>query len=412
MSWLYQIISVTIFNLRSIPQRLAASLVAIIGVSAVVGVFAAVLSMSEGFRRTMVAAGADDAVVILRAGATGELASAVSNEQIQIVSTSPGVRSDDDGPMVSGELYVVVDVDKKSTGEPANVPLRGVQPGAYGIRENMSMVDGRPFEPGKNELIVGRSAQRMFAGLELGAAVPFGQTEWTVVGVFEDDGSVSESELWSDVRVVQSAYRRGNSYQTIRAKLESPESIDQLKAALDPDPRIDVDVFSEREFYSSQSEAMTNLINVVGYPVTFLMAIGAIFGALNTMYSSISARGKEIATLRAIGFGPLPVLISVVFESAVLSVIGGAIGGGLAWLFFNGFTVSTLNAASFSQVVFDFAVTWDLLRQGLFAAIWIGLIGGLLPAIRAVRVPVSAALRVFPIGWIPKERSAEGNGRA
>ena len=393
MSWLYQIISVTIFNLRSIPQRLAASLVAIIGVSAVVGVFAAVLSMSEGFRRTMVAAGAEDAVVILRAGSTGELASAVSNEQIQIVSTAPGIRSDEDGPMVSGELYVVVDVDKKSTGDSANVPLRGVQPGGYGIRENMSIVDGRPFEPGKNELIVGRSAQRMFEGLELGAAVPFGQTEWTVVGVFEDDGSVSESELWTDVRVIQSTYRRGNSYQTIRAKLDTPESIDALKDALDADPRIDVDVFSEREFYSSQSEAMTNLINVVGYPVTFLMAIGAIFGALNTMYSSISARGKEIATLRAIGFGPMPVLTSVVIESAVLSVIGGAIGGGLAWLFFNGFTVSTLNAASFSQVVFDFAVTWELLRQGLVAAIWIGLIGGLFPAIRAVRVPVSAALR-------------------
>ena len=393
MSWLYQIASVTVFNLRSIPQRLASSLVAIIGVSAVVGVFAAVLSMSEGFRRTMVAAGAEDAVVILRAGATGELASAVTNEQIQIVSTSPGIRSGSDGPMVSGELYVVVDANKISTGEPANVPLRGVQPGAYGIRENMSMVEGRPFEPGKNELIVGRSAQRMFEGLELGAAVPFGLTEWTVVGVFEDDGSVSESELWTDVRVVQSTYRRGNSYQTIRAKLDSPDSIEDLKTALDNDPRIDVDVFSEREFYSSQSEAMTSLINAVGYPVTFLMAIGAIFGALNTMYSSISARGKEIATLRAIGFGPMPVLLSVVIESAVLSVIGGAIGGGLAWLFFNGFTVSTLNAASFSQVVFDFAVTWDLLRQGLWAAIWIGLIGGLFPAIRAVRVPVAAALR-------------------
>jgi putative ABC transport system permease protein len=393
MSWLYQIIAVTIFNLRSIPQRLAASLVAIIGVSAVVGVFAAVLSMATGFQKTMVAAGTEDAVVILRAGATGELASAVSNEHIQIVSTAPGVRRDGDTPMVSGELYVVVDVAKKSTNESANVPLRGIQPGAYGIRENMSIIEGRPFEPGRNEFIVGRSAQRMFKGLELGATVPFGLTEWTVVGVFEDDGSVSESELWTDVRVVQSTYRRGNSYQTIRAKLESPDAIEDLREALNADPRIDVDVFSEREFYSSQSEAMTSLINVVGYPVTFLMAIGAIFGALNTMYSSISARGKEIATLRAIGFGPFPVLFSVMVESTTLAVIGGIIGGGLAWLFFNGFTVSTLNAASFSQVVFDFAVTGDLIRQGLVAAVIIGLAGGLFPAIRAVRVPVAAALR-------------------
>ena len=262
MSWLNQIISVTIFNLRSIPQRLAASLVAIIGVSAVVGVFAAVLSMASGFEKTMIAAGTEDAVVILRAGSTGELASAVSNEHIQIVSTAPGVRSDGDTAMVSGELYVVVDVAKKSTNDSANVPLRGVQEGAYAIRENLSIIEGRPFEPGRNELLVGRSAQRMFKGLEVGDIIPFGLTEWSVVGVFEDDGSVSESELWADVRVVQSTYRRGNSYQTIRAKLESADAIDELRAALEADPRIDVDVFSEREFYSSQSEAMTNLMSL------------------------------------------------------------------------------------------------------------------------------------------------------
>ena len=393
MTWLQQIIAVSILNIRSIPQRIAASLVAIIGVSAVVGVFAAVLSMSTGFEKTMIAAGATDAVVILRAGSTGELASAVSNEHIQIVSVAPGIRQKDGTPMVSGELYVVVDVAKKSTNEAANVPLRGVQPGAYDIRENMSIIEGRPFEPGKNELLVGRSAQQMFQGLEVGGTIPFGLTEWAIVGAFEDDGSVSESELWADVRVIQSTYRRGNSYQTIRAKLESPEDIEALRAALDEDPRIDVDVFDEREFYSAQSQAMTSFIEAVGYPITVLMAIGAVFGALNTMYSSISARGKEIATLRAIGFRPLSVLVSVIIESAALAVIGGVLGGGLAWLFFNGFTVSTLNAASFSQVVFDFAVTGDLIRQGLIAAVIIGLVGGLFPAIRAVRIPVAAALR-------------------
>jgi len=394
MSWFHQIIAVTTLNLRSIPQRLAASLVAVIGVAAVVGVFAGVLSMASGFKKTMVAAGATDTAVMLRAGSTGEMASAVSNEQIQIIATAPGVRRDDAGnPMVSGELYVVVDVAKKSTNESANVPLRGVQPAAYGIRDNMSIVDGRPFEAGKNELLVGRSAQRVFKGLELGSTIPFGVTEWTVVGVFEDDGSVAESELWADVRVVQSTYRRGNSYQTVRAKLESPEAIDELRATLDKDPRIDVDVFTELEFYSQQSEAMTTLITFVGYPVTILMAIGAVFGALNTMYSSISARGKEIATLRALGFRPLAVLVSVIIESGALSLIGGLIGGGLAWLFLNGFTVSTLNAASFSQVVFDFAVTGELIRQGLMAALIIGLIGGLFPAIRAVRIPVATALR-------------------
>jgi putative ABC transport system permease protein len=360
---------------------------------AVVGVFAGVLSMANGFQKTMVAAGATDTVVILRAGSTGEMASAVSAEQIQIVSTAPGVRSNGGTPEVSGELYVVVDVAKKSTNEAANVPLRGVQPAAFGIRGNMSIIEGRSFETGKNELVVGRSAQRQFVGLNVGDTIPFGVTEWTIVGVFEDDGSASESELWADVRVVQATYRRGNSFQTIRAKLESPDAIDELKAVLEADPRIDVDVVNEREFYSEQSKAMTDLINFVGYPLTILMSIGAIFGALNTMYSSISARGKEIATLRAIGFRPLSILVSVIIESSTLAIIGGLIGGGLAWLFLNGFTVSTLNAASFSQVVFDFAVSADLIVQGLVAAIIIGLVGGLFPAIRAVRIPVATALR-------------------
>jgi putative ABC transport system permease protein len=393
MSWIQQIIAVTALNLRSIPQRLGASLVAIIGVAAVVGVFAGVLSMANGFRKTMIAAGTTDTVIILRAGATGEMASAVSAEQIQIISTAPGVRSTNGTPEVSGELYVVVDVAKKSTNEAANVPLRGVQVGAFGIRDNMSIVEGRQFDTGKNELVVGRNAQRQFVGLNVGDRIPFGTSEWAIVGVFEDDGSASESELWADVRVVQAAYRRGNSFQTVRAKLDSPEAIEALKAALDADPRIDVDVLNEREFYSQQSKAMTDLINFVGYPLTVLMSIGAIFGALNTMYSSISARSKEIATLRAIGFRPMSILVSVIIESGTLAIIGGVIGGALAWLFLNGFTVSTLNAASFSVVVFDFAVSAELIIQGLVAAFVIGLVGGLFPAIRAVRVPVAAALR-------------------
>ena len=393
MSWIHQIVSVTALNLRSIGQRLAASLVAVVGVAAVVGVFAGVLSMARGFEKTMVAAGSTDTAVILRAGSTGELASGISNDQVQIVANAPGVRKDGGSPILSAELYVIVDVTKKSTGDSANVPLRGVQPGAFGVRDRISIVDGRTFETGKNELIVGRGAQRMFEGLEVGNTVPFGVTEWTVVGVFEDDGSVSESELWADVRVIQAAYRRGNTFQSVRVKLESPDAIEDLRAALAADPRIDVDVFDEREFYSQQSEAMTDLIQGVGYPITFLMAFGAIFGALNTMYSSISARAREIATLRAIGFRPLAILTSVIAESAVLAVIGGIAGGGIAWLALNGFTVSTLNNASFSQVVFDFAVSGDLIVQGLVAAVVIGLAGGLLPAIRAVRIPVSVALR-------------------
>jgi putative ABC transport system permease protein len=392
MSWLNQIFSITAMNLRSIPQRLAASLVATIGVAAVVGVFAGVLSMASGFEKTMVSAGSEQSAVLLRAGSTGELSSGISNEQANIIADAPGVLRDNGTGVISAELYVLVDVAKKSTGEGGNVPLRGVQAGAFAARENIRIIDGRNFEPGKYELIVGRGASGQFEKLEVGNTLPFGVLEWTVVGIFEAGGGVAESELWTDVRILQDAYRRGG-FQSVRARLNSPEAIDELRAALEADPRLDVDVYTEKEFYSSQSENLSKFIRGVGYPLTILMAIGAVFGALNTMYSSISARGKEIATLRAIGYGPMPVLVSVIIESAVLAVIGGLIGGGLAFLFLNGFTVSTLNGASFSQVVFDFAVTPDLLMQGLIAAVVIGLVGGLFPAIRAVRMPVSLALR-------------------
>ena len=393
MSWLKQIVSVTTMNLKSMPQRLAASVVAIIGVGAVVGVFAGVLSMASGFEKTMLAAGSESTAIVIRAGSSSELSSGISNDQVQIIADAPGVLRNETGPITSAELYVLVDIPKKSNNQAGNVPLRGVQAGAFSVRDNISMLEGRKFEPGKNELVVGRAARQTFAGLDVGSIVPTGQTEWTVVGVFEDDGSVSESELWTDVRVIQSVYRRGNSFQSVRVKLESPDAIDRFDQSLKADPRIDVDVHSEKAFYSQQSENLASFIRVVGYPLTFLMAIGAIFGALNTMYSSVSARGKEIATLRALGFGPLSILTSTIIESATLAVLGGALGGGLAWIFLNGYTVTTLNGASFSQVVFDFAVSPDLLFQGLIAAVIIGLVGGLFPAIRAVRIPVSVALR-------------------
>jgi putative ABC transport system permease protein len=261
------------------------------------------------------------------------------------------------------------------------------------VRKNVAIADGRMFEEGKNELIVGRAAQREFAGLETGSSIRFGQTDWSIVGSFEADGSVSESELWTDVRVLQNAYRRGNSFQSVRVKLASEESMGELKAALEADPRIDPDVMTEREYYSGQAAPLSRFIKIVGYPLTVLMAIGAIFGALNSMYSSVSVRGKEIATLRALGFGPISILFSTIIESTVLAVVGGLLGGTLAFVVFNGFQVSTLNGASFSQVVFDFAVTPDLLMDGLVVALIIGAFGGLFPAIRAARLPVAQALR-------------------
>jgi putative ABC transport system permease protein len=388
-----QVIAVSWLNIRNLPQRLGASLVAVVGVAAVVLVFAAVLSMAKGFERTMISAGAEDTAIIMRSGATSEMNSGLSHEQTLIVANAPGVLRDGDTPLASSELYVIVDIPKKDNNEDANVPLRGVQQAAFEVRNNVEIVEGRMFEPGRNEFVVGRAAQDEFVGLDVGSTVRFGQTEWRVVGAFSAGGSVSESELWTDVRVLQAAYRRGNSYQSMRVKLTDEAALEELKAFLENDPRIDPDVMSERTYYSTQAEGLSRFIRLIGYPLTVLMAIGAVFGALNSMYSSVSARGKEIATLRALGFGPFPVMISTIVESTLLAAAGGLLGGAAAYLIFNGFRVSTLNGASFSQVVFDFAVTGDLLLQGIIAALVIGVIGGLFPAIRAARMPVAQALR-------------------
>ena len=393
MRILNQIIAVTALNLKNLPKRIGSSLVAVIGVAAVVLVFAAVLSMAKGFERTMITAGADDTAVILRSGSTSEMSSGLSNDQALIVANAPGVLKDGDTPVVSAELFVIVDVKKKSNNLDANVPFRGVQASAFDVRRDVKITEGRMFETGKNEILVGRKAQSEFQGLDVGSVIQFGQTDWAIVGAFEAAGGIAESELWTDVRVLQSAYRRGNSFQTIRLKLESPESLETLRSNLKDDPRIDPDVFSERQFYSDQAEGLTQFIKLIGYPLTILMSIGAIFGALNSMYSSVTVRGKEIATLRALGFGPLPVLVSTIVESTLLALVGGLVGGMLAFLVFNGFQVSTLNSASFSQVVFDFAVTPDLLLAGLKVALVIGIVGGFFPALRAARMPVAQALR-------------------
>jgi putative ABC transport system permease protein len=393
LGWLRQLAAVTAMNLRNLPARPGPSAVAVLGVAAVVGVFAAVLSMAKGFERTMLAAGAEDVAIVLRAGATAELNSGLGFEQTQIIADMPGIARVDGAPAASAELYVVVDLPKKSTNTSANVPLRGIQPTGYVVRPGLEIVEGRRFEPGRNEIVVGRAAQRQFAGLGVGQTVRFGQTDWRVVGAFEDGGSVSESELWCDVRVLQPAWRRGNTFQSVRVRLEDPARLDELEAALARDPRVEVDVFAERDYYAEQSAPLSRFIRIVGYPLSILMAIGAVFAALNTMYSAVAARTREIATLRAIGFRPGVVALATMIESTVLALIGGLIGAAVAYLVFNGFTVSTLNGASFSQVVFDFAVTPDLLRQGLVAALIIGLLGGILPAVRAARLPVVTALR-------------------
>ncbi|HSG40244.1 MAG TPA: FtsX-like permease family protein, partial [Thermoanaerobaculia bacterium] len=348
--------------------------------------------MAEGFLKTMTSSASADTAVILRAGSDSEMMSGLQREETRIIAEAPGVLRGQ-GPVASSELYVVVDVPKRSTGTDANVPLRGVQPAAFQVRSEVEIIQGRNFQPGRNEVIVGKAAAAEFAGLDLGSRLRWGESEWTVVGIFAADGALSESEIWCDVGVLQPAYRRGSTFQSVYAKLESPAAFDRFKDALTTDPRLDVKVIRETDYYAEQSQLLYNIITGLGFGIAGLMGLGAIFGALNTMYTAVSARTREIATLRALGFQSGPVVVSVLAESLLLALIGGAVGAAAAYFALNGYQAATMNWASFSQVAFSFAVTPRLLVQALVFALLMGLIGGLFPAIRAARLPVATALR-------------------
>lgn len=391
--WFSQVGVVIWLNLRTIGQRRGSSVATIVGVMGVVGVLVAVLSIGEGFRKTLTSAGSPDTALVLRSGSDSEMMSGIGREDTRIISEAPGVLRAAQGPVASSELYVVVDVPKRSTGTDANVPLRGVQPSAFQVRDEVKIVEGRRFEPGRSEVIVGRAAAAEFAGLDLGSRLRWGSTEWTVVGIFEAGGALSESEVWCDVGVLQPAYRRGDTFQAVYAKLESPASFNQFKDALTADPRLDVKVVRETEYYEAQSRALHSIISGLGLGIASLMAVGAVFGALNTMYSAVASRTREVATLRALGFGSGPVIISVLVESLFLALLGGILGAAIAYVLFNGYQAATMNWATFSQVAFQFAVTPPLLVLGIIFALLIGLFGGLFPAIRAARMPVATALR-------------------
>ncbi len=390
---LSQIIAVTGVNLRSLRERLGSSAVAVFGIVGVVVVFVGVLSMAEGFRSAMKAAGDEDTVMIMRAGTDTEMTSGISGEHARIIQDKPGIARDADGPLASPELLVIVDHPLKRSGTNANVPLRGVEPLAFKVHTNVRIVEGRAFEPGRNEILVGRAASRQFSGLNVGSVVKWGDSEWTVVGMFDAGGSAAESELWCDAKVLQPAYRRGNSYQSVIVRLASHDSFDELKDALTTDPQLNVTAIREPEYYERQSQTLQTVIRTVGFAIAALMGIGAVFGAINTMYNAVASRSREIATLRALGFGSVPVVVSVLAEAVALSFAGGVIGGLIAWAAFDGYQTSTMNFQSFSQVAFAFAVTPSLLAVALLYAVLMGLLGGLLPAIRAARLPVVTALR-------------------
>jgi len=392
-SWISQVIAVTQFSLRSLPQRKGSSVAAMLGIAGVVAVMVGVLSIAQGVLQTMESSAADENAIVLRSGADSEMMSGLAGDDTRIIAEAPGIVRGKNGVLASPELFVIINLPMRSTGTDANVPLRGVQAQAMLVRDRFKLVEGRMFEWGLNEVIVGTGASHQFAGLDIGSEIEVGREKWPVVGIFEADGGLSESEIWVDATVLQPAYRRGNSYQAVYVKLRSSDAFDDFKDALTSDPRLNVKAVRESDYYSSQSATIHNMITGLGTIIGIIMGLGAVFGALNTMYTAVSSRAREIATLRALGFRSGPVVISVVSESLLLAFAGGIIGAGLAWLAFDGFRAATLSWSSFSAITFSFDVNTKLLIQGIILAMVIGLAGGLFPAIRAARQPVAQALR-------------------
>ena len=391
--WLQQVLSVTAISLQSLPARLGSSASTVVGIAGVVAVLVTVLSIAAGVRRMVDNSAADESAIVLRSGADSEMMSGLSGEQTQVIVDAPGLAHGGDGSLASPELFVILALPKRTTGTDANVPLRGVEKAAPRVRDGFEIVQGRMFEWGLNEVVVGSGAARAFAGLDLGGSLEVGDERWPIVGIFEVRGGIAESEIWADAAVVQSAYRRGNTFQSVYAQLADPASFAEFKDALTTDPRLDVKVVRASDFYGEQSTMLRGIITVVGSLIAGLMGLGAVFGALNTMYSAVSARTLEIATLRALGFRSGPVVVSVLVEALVLAMIGGLVGGGLAYLAFDGFKTATINYQSFSQIAFSFDVTAELMIRGIVYAALIGLLGGLLPALRAARIPIATALR-------------------
>ncbi|WP_256646130.1 ABC transporter permease [Thermomonas paludicola] len=378
-------------GIAGLPQRWGASAVIVVGIAGVVAVLVAMLAMGEGFKATLDKTGGTDSAIILRGGSQAETNSVIMRDQVPLIGSLAGIARGADGkPLASPELSQVVNLPSMADGTDANVQFRGVGEAAWTLRPQLKMIEGRRFQPGLREIVVGRGAQQQFRGLQVGKQLELANQMWTVVGVFESRDS-HDSELWTDADVLGPAYQR-SAFQSVTVKLDGKNGFKQLKAALAADPRLKLDVETTHDYYAKQSEGLTKLINILGKVIGAIMAIGAVFGALNSMYAAVAGRAREIATMRALGFRGLPVVTAVMLETMLLALLGGLLGAGLAWLVFNGYTVSTLGQ-NFSQVVFQFKVSPELLWTGLKWALGIGLVGGLFPALRAARLPVTEALR-------------------
>jgi putative ABC transport system permease protein len=389
-----QIGAVTAMNLRNIPQRLSSSLVAVLGIGGVTLVLVALLSIGAGFTRALEGSGQENVAMILRAGAVSEMASYFAQTDVTAVTNAAGIRRDDKNELlISPEIFGIVATKLRDKNSDANLPLRGVGPMAPQLRREFKLVDGKMFRPGTNELIVGEGALKQYEGLEVGKTVRWLKTDWLVVGRFTDDGGLAESEVWADAGVLQQVWQRGPTISSIRAKMAEGASVKSLKDVLTKNPQLTVDVVSEKQFYSDQQKILRTLVNRLGVAIAIIMGLAALFAALNTLESAVANRVREIATLRAIGFGAGPVVFSVLVEAMILGALGGLLGGLVAFAFLNGITSSTLNFASFSQITYAFAVTPVVMLMGIAYGLVLCLLAGILPGIRAARLPITEGLR-------------------
>ena len=392
MSFIRQVLLVTNMNLRSVLERSGSSLVIIVGIAGSVAVMVSLLAMAEGLSSTISSTGERDRVIILRDGSSSELSSGVAMTELDTVSSSPGIKSIDGEPMIAAELFAIIDLKKKGAESTSNLPIRGVQPASFRIRPEVDIIEGRNFTTGTAEIIVGKGANNQYEGLEIGDQIKVRDSFATVVGIFSSNGDVHESEIWADLATAQGLFRRGASASSMILKLDSPDSFNEVGLFVESYPNLELKVQSESDFYENQSSG-ADLIKVFGQVVGYIMAIGAVFAALNTMYSAVSTRLVEIGTLRALGFKGTTVLLALLIEALLLATIGGLLGGAIAYILFNGYTVSTLAGASFSQTAFAFAVTGEIIQQGLTLALLVGFIGGVLPAWNAARRDITEALR-------------------
>lgn len=390
-----QVVAVTAMNLRNIPQRLSSSLVAVLGIGGVSLVLVALLSIGAGFSRALEGSGQEDVAMVLRAGSPSEMGSYFGQPEVTAVTNAPGIRRNANNElMISAEIVGIVAHKMVGKDSDAQLPLRGVGPMAPQMRKEWKLTgDSRMFKPGTNEIIVGAGAVKQYEGLGIGQTVRWFKTDWKVVGHFTDDGGLAESEVWMDAGILQQVFQRGPTVSTIRVKMAEGTAVKALKDTLTRNPQLTVDVPNEKEFYADQQKVLNTLVKRVGVTIAIIMGLAALFAALNTLESAVAARVREIATLRALGFGAGPVVFSVLVEAMILGAIGGLLGGIVAYIFLNGITSSTLNFASFSQITYAFTVTPLVMAMGIAYGLLLCLLAGILPGIRAAQMPITAGLR-------------------